>query len=108
MIKHMVVRYKVKEAKLDEAKDAIVEFVDAVKSNEPATLVYQVFQDNIDPLIVFHFMIFEDEYAQTLHRKSSYVKKFVDVIYPLCAEEPVFTGLNLIRENGGGSQQNPP
>jgi quinol monooxygenase YgiN len=102
MMKHMMVRYKVKEDKADEARDAIVEFVDAVKTNEPTTLVYQVFQDNVEPLTLFHFMIFEDEYAQTLHRKSSYVKKFVDLIYPLCSEEPVFTGLNLIRESCGG------
>ena len=103
MVKHMIVRYKVKPDKLDEAKEAVVEFVDAVKANEPATLVYQVFQDNTDSLILFHFMIFEDEYAQTVHRKSSYVKKFVDLIYPLCAEEPVFTGLHMIRESRGES-----
>ena len=102
MMRHMMVRYKVKDDKLDEAKEAIVEFVDAVKTNEPGTLIYQVFHDNADQLILFHFMIFEDEYAQTIHRKSSYVKKFVDLIYPLCAEEPVFTGLNMIRESRGG------
>ena len=108
MMKHMMVRYKVKEDKADEAKEAIFDFVDAVKTNEPATLVYQVFQDNTESLILFHFMVFEDEYAQTLHRKSSYVKKFVDLIYPLCAEEPVFTVLNLVRESGGGEPKLPP
>ena len=97
----MMVRYKVKKDKLEEAKKAITEFVDAVKANEPGTIAYQVFQDNVDPDVVFHFMIFDDEYAQTLHRKSSYVKKFVDLIYPLCAEEPVFTSLNLVREARG-------
>ena len=101
MMKHMMVRYKVKKDKLDEAKEAIVEFVDAVKGNEPGTFTYQVFQDNADPDVLFHFMIFEDEYAQTLHRKSSYVKRFVDLIYPLCAEEPAFTSLNLVREARG-------
>ena len=101
MMKHMMVRYKLKNDKIEEAKEAVVEFVDAVKVNEPGTFIYQVFQDNADPLIFLHFMIFEDEYAQTIHRKSSYVKKFVDLIYPLCAEEPVFTGLNMIRESRG-------
>ena len=99
-----MVRYKVKKDKLDEAKDAIIEFVDSVKANEPGTLIYQVFQDNADPDILMHFMIFDDEYAQTLHRKSSYVKKFVDLIYPLCAEEPVFTSLNMIREARGEAE----
>ena len=102
MTKHMMVRYKVKKEKVDEAKEAIVEFVDAVKANESGTVTYQVFHDNTDSLVIIHFMIFEDEYAQTLHRKSSYVKKFVDLIYPLCAEEPLFTGLTLVRESHGG------
>ena len=100
-MKHMMVRYRVKKEKLDEAKEAIVEFVAAVKVNEPGTLLYQVFEDSKDTEVVLHFMSFEDEYAQTIHRKSSYVKKFVDLIYPLCAEEPVFTSLNLIRESLG-------
>ena len=103
MMKHMMVRYKVKKEKLDEAKEAIIEFVDAVKANEPGTIAYQVFQDNADPEVMFHFMLFDDEYAQTLHRKSSYVKRFVDLIYPLCAEEPVFTSLNIVREARGES-----
>ena len=100
-MKHMMVRYKLKNDKIEEAKEAVVEFVDAVKTNEPGTFIYQVFEDNADSLIFIHFMIFEDEYAQTIHRKSSYVKKFVDLIYPLCAEEPAFTGLNMIRESRG-------
>jgi quinol monooxygenase YgiN len=102
-MKHMMVRYKVKKEKLEEAKEAIVEFVDSVKANEPGTIVYQVLQDGTDTDVLFHFMVFDDEYAQTIHRKSSYVKKFVDLIYPLCAEEPVFTSLNMIREARGDS-----
>lgn len=98
----MMVRYKVKADKVDEVKEAVAEFVEAVQADEPDTLAYQSFQDANDPTVFIHYMIFDDEYAQTLHRKSSYVKKFVDVLYPLCAEDPVFTNLTLLRENRAG------
>ncbi len=98
-MRHMMVRFKVHKDKVDTTKKVIVEFVDAVKENEPATILYQSYQEHQDECSFVHFMIFESEEAQTIHRKSSYVKKFVQLLYPLCDGEPVFTNLGLVSRN---------
>ena len=95
---HRMAKYKVKKEKLEDVKNAIIEFVDAVKKNEPGTQVYEAFQED-DEVSFVHLMSFEDANARNIHRNSSYLKKFVDLLYPNCDEQPVFTDLHLIRSN---------
>jgi len=41
-------------------------------------------------------MTFEDEYSDDQHRNSNYCKEFVEMLNPLCEEEPVFSELNRL------------
>ena len=50
----MTVQYKVKKKKLAKAKDALSEYVDAVKKNESGTIEYKVFQDADDSSSFVH------------------------------------------------------
>ena len=86
---------KEKNKKKDEDKE---EVVDAVKKNEPGTLVYEAFQE-VDGDSFVHIMTFKDDKAEQVHGSSDYVKKFVRLLYPYCDEEPVFTKLQLVRSN---------
>lgn len=96
---HLMFTYKVKEEKLDEVKQAIVDFVNAVEDNELQTSHYVSYSRQDDPLSFVHFMTFENDESRHIHEKAEYTKKFVDVLYPACENEPVFTDLTMIKCN---------
>jgi quinol monooxygenase YgiN len=98
-MEHIIVSFKVKTDKIDEAKAAIRKFVDEITGREPGTILYNCYQEKSDSTSFIHNMTFESEKAEEHHRHTSYVKKFVDSLYPICEEEPVFTELNLICSN---------
>ena len=98
-MEHLFVSFKVKKNKVEEAKSAIRKFVDEITGKEPGTVLYNCFQEKSDDTSFIHTMTFESEKAEEHHRHTSYVKEFVDKLYPLCEEEPVFTELNMICSN---------
>ncbi len=76
--------YEIHPESLDKIKAAISEFVDYVRSNEPGTLRYDVWQDQEHPTRFVHIFIFRDQDAHNQHSASAEVKKFADVLYPEC------------------------
>ncbi len=98
MKKHMMAIYRVKEEKLDQVREAVAEFVDAVKTNEPATLFYEAYQ-GVGDISFFHVMTFENEEAEEAHRITPHMAAFVQKLYPDCEEEPGFVELELVRSN---------
>jgi len=95
MINKMVT-YKVKQESLDDAKMLVRELVENIKLNEEGTLLYRALQQNDDPTRFIHFMSFEDEYSEEVHRKSNYCDEFNVSILPMCDEEPSSTELNRL------------
>lgn len=95
MINKMVT-YKVQQDALDEAKMLVREFVENIKLNEEGTLLYRALQQEDDPTRFIHFMSFEDEYAEDQHSKSNYCEEFIDMLVPLCEEEPVQSSLKRL------------
>ncbi|MBI3026773.1 antibiotic biosynthesis monooxygenase [Candidatus Woesearchaeota archaeon] len=93
-----MVKYKIKKEEINEAKKAIREFINSVLKNEPGTHYYGAYQLN-DNVSFVHFMEFRDEKSKKIHENTSYVKKFVSILYPNCVEKPVFTELKLIKSN---------
>jgi quinol monooxygenase YgiN len=65
----MTVQYKVKKKKLAKAKDALSEYMDAVKKNELGTIEYKVFQDADDISSFVHIMSFVDKNAKKYMKK---------------------------------------
>jgi quinol monooxygenase YgiN len=95
-MKHRIARFKVDPRRLADARRAISSFIEAVGRLEPGTLAYEAFQE---PEGVFlHFMTFESEAAESLHRSTPHVRRFVDELYPLCVEKPLFTELTSVAE----------
>lgn len=92
---NIIVTYKVKQDKIDLVLEAIKQFISNIKKNEPNTLVYEAFQKD-DKVSFIHIMSFKDKKSEQIHRNSSYVKKFVSILYPNCEQQPVFTNLTLI------------
>lgn len=92
------VQYKVKKDKINLIKNAIKDFIQGVKNTEPNTLYYTSYQlENKQKFI--HLMTFKDELSEEKHRKSQNTKKFVNVLYPNCEQEPIFYKLNLLASN---------
>ena len=91
---NLMVKFKVRQEAVDDAKRVIRDFVDQIKLNEEDTLLYRSLQDSEDPCSFVHFMSFRDDYGREVHQKSSYCREFVDELYPMCEIEPVFTPLD--------------
>ena len=91
MIIHMTATFEVKQEALDICKQAIQEFVDAVRANEPDTLLYASLQANENPTRFLHYFIFRDEKARELHSSSEAVKRFTNILYPSLVAPVEFT-----------------
>lgn len=79
----MTVQYKVKKKKLAKVKDALSEYVDAVKKNEPGTIEYKVFQGGDDNSSFVHLMSFVDKNAKKTHEKTEHLKKLKKILIPI-------------------------
>lgn len=89
----MLVQYKIKKKKLAKAKDAISDYVDAVKKDEPRTTEYQVFQDKDDSTVFIHMMSFADKDAKKTHEKSAHLKKLKKILIPISKGKAVYTSM---------------
>jgi quinol monooxygenase YgiN len=98
-MEHLIVEFKVKKDKIEEAKSTIRDFVSKISQQEPGTVLYNCFQEKGDERSFIHTMSFESEKAEEHHRHTEYVKEFVENLYPVCETEPVFSELNLICSN---------
>lgn len=93
-MKHVMVRYRVKKGKAEEVKKAIEQFVFDVKRHDWGTVSYEAFQE--DELTFVHLMSFRDEKSERLHHEADHTNRFVDMLYPNCEKEPVFTELKPV------------
>jgi quinol monooxygenase YgiN len=96
-MKSMMVRYRVEKGGVETARKAISEFIAMVRMNEAGTLSYDAFQ--VDETGFVHFMTFRNAQAEQIHSSADYTNKFVDVLYPLCTEQPVFSEIRLVASN---------
>lgn len=92
---YKIAEYKIREKVLAESLEDIQVFTKAIKGNEPDTLLYEAYQKD-DGVSFIHFMVFKDAKAEEAHRETEHVNRFVEVLYPLCEEEPVFTDITKI------------
>ncbi len=87
------VQYKIKKKKLDKATSAILEYVEAIKKNEPGTTEYKVFQDASDRTVFIHVMSFVDKSAKKTHEKSEHLKKLKKILIPMSKGKAVYTDM---------------
>ena len=89
--------YRVKKSAVNKVKQAIKEFVEYVRANEPGTHMYLAWQQKDDPTRFLHLFIFEDAAAQTRHGQSEAVRRFEAVYSPELVEGAVvFTNYEMI------------
>lgn len=99
----MMVQYKVKKKKLAKVKDALSEYVNAVKNNEPGTIEYKVLQDDDDNSSFVHLMSFVDKNAEKMHKKTEHLKKLKKTLVPISKGKTVYT--TLVEVNPAKSQE---
>jgi quinol monooxygenase YgiN len=91
-----IARFHVEPQHLDRAALAIEEFTRSVGEREPGTLRYESFRDANGGFV--HVMEFVDAAAELAHRGTEHVRRFVDVLYPLCDEKPTFTDMTPVAQ----------
>ena len=93
-MKHVMMRYRVKKGSVEDVKRAIEGFVFEVRRQDWGTLSYDVFQEDAQTFV--HLMSFRDEKSGRLHQEADHTNRFVDILYPSCEKEPIYTELSLI------------
>lgn len=97
---YITATYQVKPDAVERVKQAIQEFVEYVKANEPGTKMYIAWQQQDAPHRFMHFFIFENEAAQAIHSESAAVKRFESIYSPeLVGGDVVFTDFDLVATN---------
>lgn len=92
---HLMVTYTVRPENVATVEAVIGELLRIVDA-DPDVIDYDVFQRTDDQFSFVHVMSFLDEAAEDRHQNSQAVRTFTQQLYPLCAVEPIFTGLVLI------------
>ena len=82
-------RFTVRDDAVDEVHAAIRAFVEHTRT-EPGTLRYESISFDATPNRFLHLMEFADEDAERAHASSDAVRRFTEVLYPLCTEGPEF------------------
>ncbi len=77
-------RYQVFPESVGKVLAAIREVVAYVRTSEPGTLLYDVWQDADNPAHFVHLCVYRDAEADRIHTESAEVRKFVSTIYPEC------------------------
>lgn len=91
-----IASYQVKSESVERCLAAIHEFVAHVRTHEPGTLRYDVWQEPGDPTRFAHLFIFRDEAAHKAHGASAEVKKFASILYPECLAPVKFVDYRLV------------
>jgi quinol monooxygenase YgiN len=92
----MTARFKVRPEGREKCEQAIRDFIDYIKANEPGTMRYTSLQESDDPLSYMHFFIFQDEAAREKHSSSEGVKRFTGVLYPETVDGVQFTEYSMV------------
>ena len=92
-------RYEVRPEALQKCLAAIHEFVAYVRSSEPGTLRYEVWQEPDHPTRFVHIFVFRDAEADKIHSESAQVKKFAGILYPECLAPVEFIDYQQVTSN---------
>jgi len=79
---HQTAYFVVRDDAMEVCEQAIREFVEYVRANEPDTLLYTSLREKEEPNHFLHYFIFRDETARDLHSNSEAVKRFTELLYP--------------------------
>ena len=94
-------RDQVRPEALERCLAAIREFVAYVRTNEPGTRRYEVWQEQNDPTQFVHIFTFRDAEAERIHSESAAVKKFSSILYPECLAPVEFVDYRFVASNSG-------
>ena len=89
-------RWKAQPEAAEKVKQALREFVAAVKQNEPDTRLYTALEEVEGQAGYMTYFIFKNAAARDYHRSTDWVKRFTEAIYPENIEPVVFTEYELI------------
>ena len=93
---YMTARFEAQKDKLAICEEAIREFVEYIRANEPDTLLYTSLQDKGHPTHFIHYFIFRDEKAREIHSNSKAVNRFTNILYPNLVAPVEFTECQLL------------
>ena len=79
---HQTAYFVLRDDVLEICQEAIREFVEYVRENEPNTFLYTSLQEKEHATHFLHYFIFRDENARQVHANSEAVNRFTSILYP--------------------------
>ena len=88
---YMAARWRCNPGAAAAVRQALEEFVAAIREHEPGTRLYTALQGVENANEFMTYFIFEDEAARQFHRSTEWVARFTEIIYPENLEPVEFT-----------------
>ena len=95
---YQTAHFQIKPGALEICQQAIREFIDYIRANEPETRMYLSLSQDDDPTRFLHVFIFENDLARDRHANSDAVKRFTSILYPNCVAPVEFVEYTLVAE----------
>jgi quinol monooxygenase YgiN len=100
---YKIAQYTVRRENIVNALETINEFLERIRRDEPNTRFEAFRVKDSDSFI--HLMVFPDTESEQAHWNAPHTKRFVETLYPLCTEQPVYTDLAKIESVLGGEYE---
>lgn len=98
-MKSYLFEYKVKPGMLDQGKELVIKFIEKIQ-NEEGILLYSPFLYKEETGKFIHIMTFESDAIGKNYLDAEYMKTFIDEITKISINEPKFTEVEYIKEDG--------
>jgi quinol monooxygenase YgiN len=94
------VTYRIRNDRVNEARQEIAAFVESLKNGPPRFHSYHIFQHANDTASYIHLISFKTLEAQAQHMQSAPVRRFVDNMVSFCIAGPIYAELNPVFATG--------
>ncbi len=100
----LLARYHAKEGERDLVERTLVRMADAVRTDEPACLVYRAARSIDDPDVFVLYEEYEDEAALLAHRETPHFKELIEgVVVPVLISREREILAPIVDASGEGS-----
>jgi quinol monooxygenase YgiN len=104
---YMTARFQVRPESVEKVRQAVRDFIDHIRANEPGTGLYVSLEDSKDPTRFLHVFWFTGEDAQQTHRTSEAVDRFTSILYPETVGGVEFTTYDLVASTTEHAEDSP-
>jgi quinol monooxygenase YgiN len=101
---HRITKYKIREGQAEDVRQAVQEFIQAVRENSPEGVKVDVYREK-DGLTFYHVACFRDEKAAEAHTASEQLANVWEAVYERAESLSQSIEVDLIASTDSGCCQ---